>query len=535
MRKRQYIIYIVICNLILLVGFEKANSQIKTRFNFSGYATSYSSEIMPLWLYSNNWGMHRYDDKNLGILTYVNGQVQLLDKDSHKLEVGGGLFAHNQTQAVVLHELYLKGSVYFFDFSVGKEAYSPIAIDDDLTSGMYLGSSNSRPIPKITLGIFDYTNVPFTNGLLQVKGALSQGWLNDDRGKYGNSDVLLHEKFAYLRVGKKMFKPYAGLMHSALFGGIKPDGTEIAVDYWPTFFGQGSSKVGGGEETNVAGAHMGLFDFGIDFKKDEMTGRFYLQKPFADRSGMNIQEEFLKDRIIGGVLKWERKQLVNGVSFEYAKTDYQSGPGTPDPIDPINNTLVFVYKLDDVEGYMKGRFPEVDATGWSNEDLAEFLRNEWNYGYDFGGRDDYMNNYLYYGGWTYGGMSMGTPLINTVSQLSLTNPDITYTGKRFIINNRIRAFHLGIQGSVGAFNYRIKQTLSFNKGAYGEEYLSRYRWEKTPNYFFEQEKIQSYSFLEVDRSFMDHKLDVALKIGADFGEIYNSFGAQIGATYHLDY
>ncbi|MDZ7605327.1 MAG: hypothetical protein U5K79_07005, partial [Cyclobacteriaceae bacterium] len=111
------------------------------------------------------------------------------------------------------------------------------------------------------------------------------GQLNDDRNEYGGTDKPWYqEKFLYVRTNFLPVNPHAGLNHSAPFGGTTADGTVIPVDFWATFFGKESQIVGGGEYINVAGAHLGVYDFGLNWKLKNTSFQLYYQIPLEDGS-----------------------------------------------------------------------------------------------------------------------------------------------------------------------------------------------------------------------------------------------------------
>ena len=58
------------------------------------------------------------------------------------------------------------------------------------------------------------------------------------------------------------------------------------------------------------------------------------------------------------------------------------------------------------------------------------------------GWDNYYNHYLYQSGWTNNGRVIGNPLF------TLGTNKGRYSDGRYIINNRFRAHHLGLQGQI---------------------------------------------------------------------------------------
>ena len=202
---------------------EKSSAQKKYSVEVESYGMVSTNELVPLWLHANEWGKYQqYGQTSGGMI--LKGSYELLNKKKYTAEFGlAGVGQTGELNQAFLHEAYVKGNLWFVDYSLGKDAESWVAYNDKLTTGSFLMSSNARPIPKIRLGIKEYKMVSFTKGLLEVKGGISQGVLNDNRGemKYSVSDVLVHEKFAFVRFKLWQIKPYAGLIHSAFFGGIR--------------------------------------------------------------------------------------------------------------------------------------------------------------------------------------------------------------------------------------------------------------------------------------------------------------------------
>jgi len=504
--------------------------QHKLTIEVAAYGGGATDSIQPLWNNANQWGTFSPLTKGEGVFT---GKVyyHFLDEKNISMRAGIAGVAKTDFSESFVQEAFLRMKFWWFDISAGLEAYSPVSYDDNLSSGMFLISSNSRPIPRITVGIYDYLPLGFTKNWVEIRGGISQGFLGDDRGSKGNADVLLHEKWAYVRLGNLKWQPYAGIVHSALFGGTRPNGDKIPVDFWATFKGGASEKLG---ETNATGAHMGLWDFGLYFPIKNWSGHLYYQKPFADGSGKSILDFNNKDFYLGVLLKNKDKALLSGLSLEYIKTSWQCGPGTPDPYDPEEKHIVFVGDIEDIDAYMMERFG-IETEDWSKVDLREFLMDEWNYGYEFGGRDDYMNNGQYYAGWTHQGLSMGTPLYHTAEQVKQYAPNWNFQDRMIFINNRVNAFHIGVEGWVNEqFFYRFKGTYTNNKGSYGEEFYGRYSWERTPAYFYSGGKNQFYTGLEVNWQIKnDLPLTLIGVVGYDFGELYHSFGGRLGVVYRI--
>ena len=531
----------IIIAVLFLLGSANIIAQEQLKINLESTVSLTSDDISPMWLSANEWGKYTNEGGLNGML-YASGEYDLLNKDLFSLNVGTGFVLNTDFNTSFLHEVYVNGHFWIVDYTIGKEANSWVAYNDGLSSGHFLMSQNARPIPKVTLGFEDYRKVGFLNNWLEVKGGITQGILNDDRGDHSRSadNLLLHEKWVYGRLGNTKVQPYVGFVHSALFGGTRPDGTKLDIDFWPTFFAKGSAKLGGGEETNAAGAHMGLWDFGFYFGNDKYDLQFYYQKPFADGSGMKIWNRRNKDYIIGLLVYPKEIKWLKGVSLEFIKTDVQSDYGIPDPLYPSESErsgIVWMEHIDEyasTEEFMYANFPYYtgDVTGWTKDDVQAFLVKEYNHGYEYGGRDDYMNNGTYFNGWTYHGASMGTPLFHTAEIVQKY-----YGGElnnhNLFINNRITGFHLGVEGSISEnIDFRFKSTYTINYGAYSECFINRDSWVRVEDFFYEGGKKQLYTMLEAAWKMPYVKgLQLNGNLAYDFGQLYHSFGGRVGVVY----
>lgn len=499
-----------------------------------------SDELKPLWLTANEWGVFSKYGQSEGLFN-LGVNYQLVKNDFLSLKAGlRGVFNADVGESF-LQEAYLNGNLWFVDFSIGKEQFSPVMYDDGLTSGLYLMNSNASPVPRVTIGVFEYMPLDFVNNWIEIKGGVSQGWLNDDRGTKANSaeNILLHEKFAYMRLGNTKVRPYAGLIHSALFGGSRPDGTNIPVDFLATFKGDASVKLG---ETNATGAHMGLWDFGFSWNADFGKLNFYFQKPFADASGMKLWNRYDKDYIVGILIYPQKIKWLKGISVEVIKTDHQSGYGIPDPIYPTDyndhkkGEIIWMDDIeDDFDSFMFEVFGEIQ-TGWTEDEVIRYLEVELDEGHKYGGRDDYMNNGEYYAGWTYHGVAMGTPLYHTASTVRKYAAPWNETDRVFFYNNRVNGIHLGGEGIISdQVSFRLKGTFTINKGTYGEEFTNRYSWDREDNYYFADSKNQMYTMAELRWDIKQlNGVKVKGVLAYDFGQLYNSVGGRVGITYSPD-
>ncbi|MCT4647052.1 MAG: capsule assembly Wzi family protein [Carboxylicivirga sp.] len=525
---------LLILTVFISIGLQAQINQLK--IDVASHTLVSSDDIRPMWLVSNEWGRFEQLGQSESLLE-LGVKFNIVSNDNFKLQAGLRGLVNFEISKSHLQEAYINGKLWFIDYSIGKKQYSPLIYGDHLSSGMFLMNSNARPLPRATLGIFDYMPLGFTKNWLEIKGGMSQGLLNDDRGDKGNSanDVLLHEKFAYARLGNTKLKPYVGLVHSALFGGTRPNGDKIPIDFWATFFAKGSAKLGGGEQTNAAGAHMGMWDFGLDWNHNLADVHFYLQKPFADGSGLFINHGQNKDYILGVSIYPKEVKWLKGLSVELIKTDYQSGEGIPDPVYPDGyekQGIILMDQIGDYDQFMMDVFGK-ETSGWTENDVIDYMVINENYGHEYGGRDDFMNNGTYYNGWIYDGMNMGTPLYHTANIVRRYVSSWQEVNQVNFFNNRVNGFHFGAEGYLSpSLKYRIKTTYTLNKGTYGEKYRGRYSWDLTDNYYFSNPKKQIYSMIQLDwQSHWMQGLIFRGKLAIDTGELYNSVGGQLSIVY----
>ena len=518
------------------------NAQSKVNMNFeSKIIVSSRDNLLPMYEYSNTWGIispfEQVQELVLGGIRY-----KFLDKKKIQLQTGISAIGKNKIDESFLHEIYLKGQFFnLIDFSIGKQAFTYISIDDKLTTGGFLMNSNARPIPRAMIGIFDYWSVSFLADLIEIKGGLSHGVLNDDRTSTDRNNsadnVFIHEKWAYVRLGKIKVKPYIGLFHGALYGGVRSNGNGIPKDFWATFFASGSNKIGGSEASNAAGAHDGFWDIGINYKSLSGNFHLYVHKPYADGTGLKINKERNRDYKLGIYVNLKKTKLIKDISLELIKTDYQSGSGLPEPLYPKGHEkegqIIFVNDIQDYDTFMLETFDE-ETEGYTSWHLMRYLEKTQNHGQKYGSRDDYNNNGMYYNGWTYYNQVMGLPLYHTVWQGEQYINNLIDDKNVSIINNRIKGVHVGISGELlSGFKYILKTTYTINKGTYGGYYLSRDRsWDKTKNYYYNEGKKQVYTYLGFDYKSKKWKgVSFLGSISYDFGELYSAFGCSLGISY----
>ena len=456
MRKNIIVLFFLFLSSLIYSQISAPNIDL-----YSG-ASAGIGDNKPFWNISNQQGQYSLDP--FGGLLGVT--IESVDSSDSFISFDYGIEIYSrfqQNNGFLIQRGYAEVKIPFLVFWAGKKEEIIGNQDSSLSIGSTVWSGNARPMPKLVLATPGYVDVPFTKGYVEVNGSLAHGWFEKDRYV---ENVFLHQKYLHVRFGGDFFiNASLGLIHFAQWGGNSPDTRfgELPSDwdaYKRVFFAQSgdSASVNISEAINTLGNHLGSRNYRIDLNSKQFTFSLYYQTLFEDNSGMS--KEFYKDGLLGVTIATKNpNKIVNRVVFEYLHTTFQSGP---------THNLTDSIKLV--------------------------------------GNDDYFNNYIYRSGWTYKGMTLGTPLI--------TSPIFNKDGSDRILNNRVLAFHLGLGGTLGRINYRSFFTYSINEGTYTipiDPSRQQFSW------YFET------IFPSIWRG-----IDMNVMLAADIGQMYgNNFGVNL--------
>lgn len=404
-----------------------------------------SQDYLSQWIVSNRYGV--LDDQSPD--AYFLGGIHApysTDSSNFKVAFGFDYLLKADLGSSRIQQAYAQAKFHFIELTAGRIARTVGSHKPELSTGSLALSQNARPMPVIQISVPEYTPVPFTKEIVSFKGHILHGWFEE--GRYIDRP-LLHEKSFYLQIGAPAWpvSVYGGLVHFAQWGGTRPNGAEIGSglgDFWRVFSGRqaANTSAGGGEFINALGNHLGILDLGINVSLQNVDIRIYQQDPFEDN--LSLTTDFvLHDQLLGINIVPKDHKFIEEVLYEYLNTTQQGGPGLPDPL-PGNDP----------------------------EDLSL------NYGYEYGGRDDYYNNYLYRDGWTYQNRILGNPLLLSRNRAVRFLDDIpAFTFSEATANNRVRVHHLGVKGR---FNERIAfkllATYTRNLGTYAGLNDGRFSW-----------------------------------------------------------
>lgn len=350
-----------------------------------------------------------------------------------------------ETSSFYLHQLYLQAQWKWIDFRIGSKEIASLLRDQTLSSGSTIWSGNARPIPSVYIGTNKFVTIPGTHNWIQFYLDISYGYFTDtdylkdrynkySKGKtgYGRSfittNVWSHQKRIALRT--RTDRPFVFTIscdHAVQFGGKSINNIDeiLTGDFSPSFKDffrvllplHGDNSSISGDQAFVYGNHLGnlsvLFEYQWDKDYKKKVG-LYCENLFDDGSGIRKGNGF--DGLWGiEYHSTNNRSMINGIVFEYLQTTNQSGP--------------IHWAPGDFEG----------------QEIA-------NIAHQATGADNYYNNY-FYNGYSYYGQAIGSPMLKSPAY----NDDyyLCFT------DNRIKAWHLGINGTLWSNNVNQGQTIGY--------------------------------------------------------------------------
>ena len=339
----------------------------------------------------------RWFDYDFGIV--LTGRIQAEQQTaelSPKPEVTG-----------YFRQLYAHTRLYVIDITVGIKPEVYGSQDPVFSSGGFLFSGNSQPIPRITIGVDNYTPVPGLFGYLEFKGGLTQGWFVDylkpsEAAPDATTKALLHHLHASLRAGGKLpVNVSYAFHHVAQWGGVSPKYGAMASDFhaWVNIMLARSGGNNLSDQLNAEGNHIGFQEWCLWFNYGGWEARAYWQTIFEDKSASFIGHNNPHDGLWGVHVKQHNWPFINAFTYEYLNTTAQDGP------------------FHDKDGLI------------------------------YGGRDNYFQNASYQQGWTHFGRTIGNSLLSP-------------------FNNRVRNHFVALGGDIYGWRYRLAANFTEYWGTY---------------------------------------------------------------------
>lgn len=371
----------------------------------------------PFWLVSNRQGLSSIEKDN----GYFRVGVERKLDSSRRFSWGATadfVIPWKFTSHLVVQQLYGEVKYRSLKLMVGAKEMWSETCDRELSSGGLLYSGDSRPIPQVRAGIFDYEPLKFTNGWISIKGYLSYGAFTDSdwqkhwvaEGAKRTSGALYCSRGLWFRNGDPKRFPLiftAGIEMGTQFAGTSynhdtPSGkkVDLKLPSGPMAWLKALVPLAGGkttieeEQTNVEGNMIGVYDFSLLWvPKADWKIKVYWQHMFEDHSMLWVDFPW-KDGM-WGIQGWlPTNPYVYSAVFEFLYSKFQSGPVYND----------------------------------SSPEIPEQVS----------GVDGYYTHYLY-SGWEHWGMGIGNPF--SKSPIYNTSHLLTFTGTRNI------SYHVALSGS----------------------------------------------------------------------------------------
>ena len=397
-------------------------------------------EYAPFWHMTNRQGLGS-EKRSMGYARVGVGGNHPFSKSGIAIDwdfdmVAGGHMASN----VFVQQANIDLTWRELRLSIGQKERWGELMNHRLTTGTLVESGNARPIPQVRLELHDYWNIPGTGGWLALKGHLAYGRFTDGKwqedftaqDKMHTKDVLYHSKEGFMRFGNEKKFPLTaeiGLHMVTQFGGTTYNRWHIKdntsynpsriKDYLLAFIPlKGDEQYVEADQVNVAGNVLGSWKGAITWHSDKWVLKLNYDHVFEDHSQMFWEYGLWTEQLVGLELNLKEFKWIKAATVEYFNLKDHSGP---------------IY--NDTNATFPDQISSID------------------------------NNYVHntYCGWFNYGMMIGTPLC--------TAPIYNENKILDCYNNRVEAFHMGIEGGLLPWlDYRILLTHSNNWGTYGKPF-----------------------------------------------------------------
>lgn len=477
--------------------------QSKLTYEVEAQAIGTTNDVVPFWMRSNQFGSV---PSNGGSGSFIGRG----SKDYDRVETGifdwgvsfEGRANIGKNSKALLIEGYAKVKLGMIQLKAGRSKdVMGLNYNQSLSSGNFAISGNALGIPKVELSIPDYYTIPIFDGIFAFKGTFSHGWLGNKRiadtiahfdrnpvtSNVTNAKTYFHQKSFYGRFGKQDWKLnlFAGFNHNVFWGSERDIyGEDYELSTLNTLYHVLTGKAyGNGARVprSKLGNQLGSIDVGMEYKFKDIIISLYRQNIYD--VGALAKLANIRDGLNGisvenrNVNKRVRKTDWSKITFELLSTKHQAG--------------VFGSKKTN------------------------------------SGDEDYYNNYFYPQGWSYLNMGLGTPLI---SPKYTTRDGLPSHPSDYFINNRVVAFHLGMEGFVSDWKLIFKSTISNNYGTFGtseEGHSTGNIGISPPNYGLFGKKKQFSGYISANKPLQSNYslgFDFALDKGA---LLRNSFGTMV--------
>ncbi|MGF1670060.1 MAG: capsule assembly Wzi family protein, partial [Balneolaceae bacterium] len=346
-----------------------------------------STSDTPFWHYTNTSGQIRSGSSVNNLTSLAVAMPFREQHDGIDFSAGAELASRLSDTGNTIHFQQLYGSLQLgvFRLSIGR-FYQTIGMTmQELSTGSMMQSRNATPVPKISIDMTRFVDVPRTNGIVQFKGHYSDGKLESDRFV---DSPFIHQKSFYLKFNIERMEAIGGFVHNVTWGGTDPNIGRLPQgfsDYLRVVIGKGarddSNVPTQGQITNKIGNTVAAYDLALRYHFNNFHLIGYRMIYLEDTVSLLLRSFW--DGMYG--LGYRRtdgsRSLFSGVLYEY---------------------------MDTIRQDSQGNYPR--------------------------GRANYYGHSVYRSGWTFNGNVLGNPLLTFDRE----------SGR--MVNNMIIAHHLGFDG-----------------------------------------------------------------------------------------
>lgn len=447
----------------MLESMSKAKIKRNLIYKFETAGMAGSGNHAPFWHTSNRQGLPSANSENAYMHFAALGSMRFPSQFGLGYGMDLGIGANLQSNWFV-HQLYIDLDYKWLELSFGMKERWGEGRNHTLSSGALTWSGNSQPIPQIRLEVPDFETIPLLDGWFAFKGHISYGlytdgkwrktWAQEIASKPIYADgILHHSKSLFMRVGHEKKFPlsmtfglemntqFGGTIHNIPMGGVTQE--EYALPsgigaYWEALMPFNKR----GEQGDENGNSLGSWHLAFDYKFDNWNIRAYYEHYYEDHSSM---------------LGIEYKTDVNGderfVNYGFKNNWFDGQFGleinAPEGV-PFNNIVLEFLNTRGLCG------PVCNLDGILVERVD--------------GRDGMYNHskYLSYTHWSY---ANGNPLLLSPIYNTKKGTDTPANGKLNFASNRIRSYHIGVDGSVTPkIDYRVLASYTKHWGTYSSPF-----------------------------------------------------------------
>ena len=387
---------------------------------------------------------------------YLRGAVNVEHQLNKDWTLSGAVDAIASVHAdhkAYLQQCYANLSCQDFFIEAGAREQKQVIRDEELSIGSFAKGTNAKPMVQAHFGTNDFWSVPYTKGILEIDFDFGYGkFLDSDyrerkyneapviNGKNINeryaTDILYHQKHLFFKINFcEQFFFIGGIEHVVQFGGTlhymdldnqfvtKKKSTGLK-DYMKVILPIGDKNYyeNDAHEDWVFGNHLGemTVQLGWNINKDHLL-QVYYDDIFEDGSGMRKSNGWDGTYGIQYNNKAHGRQHVRGTVLEYFQSTNKCGHlhfDAGDYPEPIRSQIT-----DKVVG------------------------------------DDNYYNHTRYDNYAHYGMAIGNAL--------LTSPIYNNNGVTAFCDNRIKAWHVGVNGDItNRLSYLVKGSYREGWGTY---------------------------------------------------------------------